>query len=894
MQKMWRAAVFLLAVTTCAVPQVSYPFNAQLPPVARIGESYSFQFASTTFEPESENLQYSLAGNPSWLSLNGATRTLWGTPGASDVGSISFNIIAAGSAGAVANMQSTLVIVGPGGPTFGIDISESLSQSGKLSGSASLTFLPSKTFDIKFPSDTFTDGGKNLSYYATLSDHTPLPSWIAFDSGHLHFYGTTPQPGSSPQAFDILLIASDVVGFAGSSISFTLVISNHMLLFNPWRQTINTAKGSAISFTSLRNQLTLDGGEIADGDLQSATAQLPSWLSFDPHTFAVTGTPPSGLMSQDISVVANDRFGDVANTTIRFAFVSPMFNGEVGQLNATVGEDFNYTLSRSLLSQEGEIVSMDFANAGQWLSFDSSALTIHGKIPEGTVPQDIEATLTASSLQDRDTNDSQTFRIHVTATEAQTTIVVTTITSSTAITESASPTTANGATTETQTKSKKKIPRRTSIIVGAVIGGVILPLIVIILAILCCRRFRRSRTAPKSPTKQDISRPIIQSNKWEDFDRSHIRDLEKEFKELDERTVEHPPQIELELPLKSPKRNKASQSVVSSIADGEAKILEEFNHSSWGYNEEMGHTHKPHDSMKLPTEMARILRGISQDSNSLTKQRPRTTTVYRDSYRSVGLPLNRRLTGLGHGRNTYSSSRSRDSWSAFQRPRECASFSSYRTRSTSMLSTAPSAFPWPPTAHHTTQFVSSADKRRTIRMGSGTGDSIPDHHTLDEHRQSYIRNRASNRSPFFGAASSRASSSSYKSPVLPLDLRFVELPPSTTTADLRPSESIFNREKKEFPDGLRTHSGSAALALVSANNEFPRSLRKHTVQRSLGKASLATSSAEPSLHMQKKWDRPSSWRHGFAEGYPRPVTSRSNTRESLRGHSIKGSLSSLR
>ncbi|KAF2490722.1 hypothetical protein BU16DRAFT_585108 [Lophium mytilinum] len=885
--RMWSAAVLLLAVVVAAAPQVNYPFNSQVPPVAYVGKPFSFQFASTTFEPQSENLQYSLTDNPSWLSLDGATRTLWGSPGPNDAGSKTFIITAAGAAGAVATMQATMMVTASGGPAASANVSDVLAKAGNLSGPSSLALLAAKPFDFKFPPNTFTDAGKPLSYYATLSDHTPLPSWIAFDGGSLHFSGTTPQLSTSPQTFEINLMASDVPNYAEAWVTFSLVVSNHELLFSPWRQTVSAPKGDAISFAALRSHLSLDGNQIADGDVQSVTTDAPSWLSFDSHTFALTGKPPTGLMSQEVTVIAKDTYGDTANTTIHFSFVSPLFNGEIGQVNATVGKDFTHILDHSILGQEDETTSVELGNAATWLSYDSANLTIHGEIPTGTTPQDIQATLTAKS-KDGSSHDSQTFNIHISAFDAKDP------TAGTPKSSNENPVNSNAASGKDK-EANQHFSKRTAIIIGAVVGGVVLLTAILVLAILLCRRRRQKQ--PKSSPRPEISRPITHLDEWEDIEdvsSSPTRDLEKgEVREVRERTPEHPPQLALNLPAASPKHKKNMSTGCSSIGDGEAKILEDFDRSSWGYKEEMGSLHNPHDSMKIPTEIARISRGISmsQSSGTPTKRRRQTTPVYRDSYRSSGRPVNRRLTGLGHGRSPYSPSRSMSSWSAARRPRDHTSFGSYSTQSTSMLSTTPSAFPQPPSARQTAQYMTTADKRRSIRVVSTTSDNVPDRRTLDERRRSYIKKRASNLSPFF-AAGSRASSSSYKPPVIPSDpgpSSLVDAAASTSAAIVRPSEPVQQRDRKEFAGSLRTQSASTSLAFGFTKGEFPGSLRKQPTHRSFAPTYSSTASAG---RIQKR-ERPSSWRRGIADGYTRPV-SRSNTGESIRSHDINYSLGTLR
>ncbi|KAF2178111.1 hypothetical protein K469DRAFT_676269 [Zopfia rhizophila CBS 207.26] len=877
---MWVTTILLFALGVVAAPQVNFPFNSQYPPVARAGELYNFQFASTTFQPGPDRLQYSLIGNPTWLSLNSRNRTLSGTPGSSDAGTVTFTIAAAGEAGAVANMESKLLVSDSDSPTTNGNISQSLSGAGQLSGPKTLTLPPSKPFDIKFPSDTFKAPGKSLLYHATLADHTPLPSWISFDASSLHFAGIPPPLTSSPQSYEILLIASDGSNYAVASLSFTLVISNHQLLFKPFEQTVDISKGDRVDFNDLRGRLFLDDAPIADGDIQSATAEVPSWLSFDTHTFALTGSPPSGLISQDITVAVKDRFGDTAKAAIHLEFKSQLFGEEVGQLNITAGEHFDYKIPRSVLTKNDETISINFGPLEKWLQFNPGTFIIYGTIPEDFAPQDVEATLTATSEKDK-SRDSQTFRLHVSGAGTRS------YTGSTVSTTSEQPSATNTVPRVHEQANQSK-PEKAAVVVGIAVGATVVLLLALVVIVRLCRRKRKLKepTSPRSPKKTDISRPIMREEEWEDVDRTLEPDLEKGGGDgtLLDRAPEHPPRLDLDLTVKG----NDSRSVSSSIGDGEAKILTAFDNSPWGFKDEAGPSHHPPDSMKIRTQM---VTGESYRPTPPTKRRRRTTTVYRDSYRSAGLPINRRLTGLGHGCNTHSPSRSNGNLSAIRRPRDCISWSSHSTaiRSTSILSTAPSAFPKPPTARHTTQLMTPMESRRSIRVVSSTCDSLLDCRTLDEKRQSYIRKRASAQSPFFGASSSRVSSSSYRSPAFANEggpSKTTQISPLATSKAVTPGEDIIHKVERELPESLRTRKPSATPSVATTNREFAGSLRKPPTQRSFAMKDT-TSSAGSSDRVQKQYERPDT------VAYTRPVNRRSSARESLRAHRLKASLNIL-
>lgn len=287
-------------IIAAAYVQSNYPLSLQLPPVAHVGTPYQFQFASTTFQSDATKLQYSLTGNPSWLSVDVNNRTLSGTPKAGDVGEISFTISAAGAAGAVANMQAKLLVTSTDAPTLKANTTQVLSGAGQVSAPTIISIGPSKPFSITFPSDTFTSDGKSLSYFSLLSDRTPLPAWIGFDATTMRFFGNTP-PITSPQSFEIVLIASDTPGYTAASTSFTLAVSPHQLVFEPFSQNVSLKKGDNVDIADIRSKLTLDGAAVKDSDLQSVTANVPSWMKFDNKTLSISGTAPSDLMSQNVT-----------------------------------------------------------------------------------------------------------------------------------------------------------------------------------------------------------------------------------------------------------------------------------------------------------------------------------------------------------------------------------------------------------------------------------------------------------------------------------------------------------------------------------------------------------------------------------------------------------------
>jgi hypothetical protein len=118
-----------------------------------------------------------------------------------------------------------------------------------------------------------------------------------------------------------------------------------------------------VDIKGLKEMLYLDNVPIRDEEIQSANANIPKWLSFDSHSFEITGSPPPGLMSKDISVAVQDKSGSSAEHTIHLAFTSQLFIGEIGHLNVTPGVYFDQQIPRSILSLDNETVSMELLNS---------------------------------------------------------------------------------------------------------------------------------------------------------------------------------------------------------------------------------------------------------------------------------------------------------------------------------------------------------------------------------------------------------------------------------------------------------------------------------------------------------------------------------------------------
>lgn len=168
-----------------------------------------------------------------------------------------------------------------------------------------------KAFSFAMPAGIFHDAS---AVTATLSDGSPLPSWLTFADGALS--GT---PGVDDAALlELVFSGTDSEGNA---------VTEKMHLGVTQVNDAPVASG-AIDDTEVLSttDMTIDlsGGEFSDEDdetlfvtLQMADgSDLPSWMVFDPNTMKITGKPPSSSVTAeevtrayDLRLVAEDDAG---------------------------------------------------------------------------------------------------------------------------------------------------------------------------------------------------------------------------------------------------------------------------------------------------------------------------------------------------------------------------------------------------------------------------------------------------------------------------------------------------------------------------------------------------------------------------------------------------------
>ena len=154
---------------------------------------------------------------PAWLAFDPATGTLSGTPTDTYVGSLQVTLTATDGSGATATDSFTISVADANDPPVLVQpVADQVATEGLL-------------FTFAAPADAFqdadADAGDTLTYSASRSDGTPLPTWLKFDPATLIFRGTPATEDVGP--LEVLFTASDRVATTASDTFIIDVLAPH-------------------------------------------------------------------------------------------------------------------------------------------------------------------------------------------------------------------------------------------------------------------------------------------------------------------------------------------------------------------------------------------------------------------------------------------------------------------------------------------------------------------------------------------------------------------------------------------------------------------------------------------------------------------------------------------
>ncbi|MDH1626995.1 putative Ig domain-containing protein [Shewanella xiamenensis] len=315
--------------------------------------AYSYTLVATDSDV-GDSVTLSAVTLPSWLSFNAATGVLSGTPTNANVGSHAVVLRATDVDGLTIDQSFTIVVANVNdAPTI------------------SSTALTSATQDAAY-SYTVVATDSDVGDSLTLSAVT-LPSWLSFNAATGVLSGTPTNANVGSHA--VVLRATDVDGLTAEQ-SFSIVVAN----VNDAPTISSTAVTSATQDAAYSYTLVASDSDVGDSVTLSAVT-LPSWLSFNPATGVLSGTPTNANVGSHAVVL---RATDVDGLTIDQSFTIVVANvndaptiSSMALTSATQDAAYSYTLVATD-SDVGDSVTLSAVTLPSWLSFNAATGVLSG------------------------------------------------------------------------------------------------------------------------------------------------------------------------------------------------------------------------------------------------------------------------------------------------------------------------------------------------------------------------------------------------------------------------------------------------------------------------------------------------------------------------------------
>ncbi|CAM9015457.1 unnamed protein product [Wickerhamomyces anomalus] len=512
-----------------AQPREGFPFDEQLPTVARANEAYEFQMSNETFISSDGDVTYSAKDLPSWLSFDPTSRTLSGTPNDQDVtDSAGFTLMGQDNDGEITKQYSIVVSKNKGPtPSDSYTVLSQLSDFGQTNGQNGLVLAPGKVFNVTFDSKTFDSDDEIKGYYGRSSDRSSLPNWLFFDSSTLRFSGVAPAVNSEIAPgfqYSFIFIATDYAGNAGSWVDFDIVVGYHDLTTSLKGVTnVNGSSGDDINFEIPLENVYQDGAVISLDNISYAGLNgAPDWLKLDNYT--LVGTVPEDFKSgsnDTFNVTIYDHYSNSVVLYFAIETIDSLFSVDsFRDANATRGSYFQYYFLPSQFTDFSNTnLTVEFEDA-DWLSFHSSNLTINGETPDEF--DETQVTLKAH-LKNSDDFDELSFKIYgsdpLSSSSSSRSHSSTSSSSSRSSASASSSSSSSGATVSATSASSNgnvsKSPSGRNKKALAIGLGVGIPLFLILVAgiliFLCCFKRRKNGKSDEedSSNSPKISKPIL-------------------------------------------------------------------------------------------------------------------------------------------------------------------------------------------------------------------------------------------------------------------------------------------------------------------------------------------------------------------------------------------------
>jgi len=292
----------------------------------KLGQLVNFTLAANTFtDPQAEKLTYSAtlstgAALPSWLSFNTTNETFSGTV-PNTVAGLSIKVTATDTSGLSAS--ETFTVATPASAP--VLATQTTAQTWKLGQAVNFTLA----------ANTFTDPqAEKLTYSATLSSGTALPSWLSFNTTTGTFTGTVPNTAAG---LSIKVSATDTSGLSASE-TFTVATPASAPVLAAQTAAQSWSTGQAVNFTLASTTFSDPQNEtLTYAATQANGTALPTWLKFNGTTDTFSGTAPTSATSLSLKVMATDSSGLSASETFAVSVAAAVMSQAIASVGSGSG-----------------------------------------------------------------------------------------------------------------------------------------------------------------------------------------------------------------------------------------------------------------------------------------------------------------------------------------------------------------------------------------------------------------------------------------------------------------------------------------------------------------------------------------------------------------------------
>ncbi|MDP2226051.1 MAG: putative Ig domain-containing protein, partial [Moraxellaceae bacterium] len=354
-------------------------------PVTSATESTLYSYTANATDPESQALTFSLFSGPAWLSFNAGTRVLSGTPPEA-IANYTANVTLRVSDGTnVVNQNFTINVTADNdAPVF--------ASSPETTAAEGVAYV--------YKAIANDPESQALTFGLLIA---PAGMTINADDGIINW---TPPEALSDYAVNVTVRVSDGTHNVNQAFSITVSADNDAPVFT-------TVPLTAATESTLYSYVV----NALDPESQALTFSLfsgPAWLSFNPATRVLSGTPPEATANYTADVTL--RVSDGSFTTNQSFTITISADNDAPAFSTapvTVGaEGVLYSYVTNATDPENQALTFSLFSGPAWLSFNPGTRVLSGTPPQATGNYSANVTLRVS---DGTTVVNQAFSINVSA-----------------------------------------------------------------------------------------------------------------------------------------------------------------------------------------------------------------------------------------------------------------------------------------------------------------------------------------------------------------------------------------------------------------------------------------------------------------------------------------------